>query len=190
MLDQSVYCKANKLKICSRVHRKRGKWGGKLKTLDKPLGPNLYNLIYPNQTNTVSCKNEKVTCATLNCRSAIRKGSFIGQFLREEKIDFAETWFSDHNQHQFETSDLNQCGYKLSVANRPNRIGGGIALTHSNTSNSHRISNGVTRSFEFGIWQLILKNITLHIIGIYRPPSLATISQSTMRVSYRNTLIS
>ncbi|XP_060601863.1 uncharacterized protein LOC132755083 [Ruditapes philippinarum] len=163
-----------------RVHRQRGKRGGKLKSLNKPQGPNLNNLIYPKRTNTVSCKNEKVTCATLNCRSAIRKDSFIGQILREEKIDFAiltETWFSDHKQHQFETSDLNQYGYKLSVTNRPNRIGGGIALTHRTTSNSRRISNGVTRSFEFGIWQLILKNITLHIMGVYRPPSLATNSQ-------------
>ena len=179
-LDQSVYRTVNTLNICSRVHRQRGKRGGKLKPLNKPRGPNLNNLIYPNRTNTVSCKNEKVTCATLNCRSAIRKDSFIGQILREEKIDFAvltETWFSDHKQHQFETSDLNQYGYKISVTNRQNRIGGGIALTHRNTYTSRRISHGVTRSFEFGIWQHILKNITLHIMGVYRPPSLATNTQ-------------
>jgi len=40
-----------------------------------------------------------------------------------------------------------------------------------NPCTSRRISNGVTRSFEFGTWTLILKNITLHIMGVNRPSS-------------------
>ncbi|KAK3101096.1 hypothetical protein FSP39_000910 [Pinctada imbricata] len=33
------------------------------------------------------------------------------------------------------------------------------------------------RCFEYGLWKLILKNITVHLVGIYRPPSLSTPSQ-------------
>ena len=39
------------------------------------------------------------------------------------------------------------------------------------------ISSGTTNSFEFGLWRLIFKNITMHIVGIYRPPSLTSITQ-------------
>ena len=100
--------------------------------------------------------------------------------LDEQKVDialFTETWYSDDKQHQFETSDLNQNGYNISVVNRQNRIGGGIALTCRTGVNMRRLKAGMTRSFEHGIWQLIFKNITLTVIGIYRPPSLATSGQ-------------
>ena len=40
-----------------------------------------------------------------------------------------------------------------------------------------KIKSGTNRSFEFGIWKLIFRNITLFIIGIYRPPSLSTDDQ-------------
>ena len=88
------------------------------------------------------------------------------------KIDFAvltETWYADEKQHKFETSDLNQNGYKLSVANRKNKMGGGIALTCRSEVKMRKLKSGTTNSFEFGIWQLMFKNITMHVIGIYRP---------------------
>lgn len=34
------------------------------------------------------------------------------------------------------------------------------------------ISSGFTNSFEFELWQLIFINLTMHIVGIPRPPSL------------------
>jgi len=37
-----------------------------------------------------------------------------------------------------------------------------------------KLSSGSTKCFEYGIWRLILKNITLYVIGIYRPPSVST----------------
>jgi len=117
---------------------------------------------------------------TINCRSSVNKDTLIGQILRDEKIDFAlltETWYSDEKPHQYESSDLNQNGYKISVANRKNRIGGGIDLTYRNGITMRNISCGSTSSFEFGIWQLIFKSITMHVIGIYRPPSLASCTQ-------------
>jgi len=65
--------------------------------------------------------NEQIQCITLNCRSVINNNNVVGQYIRDEKIDFAlltETWYSDDKQHQPETSDLNQLGYNLSVVNR------------------------------------------------------------------------
>jgi hypothetical protein len=117
---------------------------------------------------------------TVNCRSLVRKDVLVGQLLREQKVDFAiltETWYSDEKQYQFETSDLNQNGYKISVSNRQNRIGGGVALTCRSGVNMRRLLSGAKSSFEYGVWQLIFKSITIHCVGIYRPPSLATPNQ-------------
>lgn len=146
----------------------------------KPTGVNVNNLVYPKRCNTLSNLRENVNCLTLNCQSVIRKDVLVGQLLREEQTDFdilTETWFSDEKQHQFESSDLNQNGYKISVSNRKNRIGGGVALVCRSDINMRRISIGVKQSFEYGVWQLIFKNITIHCVGIYRPPSLATANQ-------------
>ena len=99
----------------------------------KQLHVNSYNLTYPKICNPINKQsNEKISCLTLNCHSVQYKDILKGQVLRDDKIDFAvltETWYSDEKQHKFETSDLNQNGYKLSVAKRKNKLGGGIALT-------------------------------------------------------------
>lgn len=63
------------------------------------------------------------------------------------------------------------------MANRQKRLGGGIAIAHRNTINVRKVESGTTQCFEFSIWKLVLKNITLHVIGVYRPPSLSTASQ-------------
>ena len=98
----------------------------------------------------------------------------IGQYLREEKNDFAvftETWSSDEKQHQIDTSDLNQNGYTMSTVNRSSRIGGGVALTCRTWVTVRKVSSSKNRTFEHGIWQLILKNITINVVGVYRPQS-------------------
>ena len=68
-------------------------------------------------------------------------------------------------------------GYKLSVANRKNKMGGGIALTCRSEVKMRKLKSGTTNSFEFGIWQLMFKNITMHAIGIYRPQWMSTCAQ-------------
>ena len=170
----------NRLHIARK--RQRGKRGGKRTLVNKPNGANFSNLTYPpvNKTKIYNRLNERVTCMTINCRSAIKKDNLIGQMLREAKTDFAvltETWYSDEKPHQYETSDFNQNGYNISVVNRKNRIGGGIALTYKNGIAVTELSNSFTHSFEFGIWKLVFKNITMHVIGVYRPPSLSTCTQ-------------
>ena len=167
---------------CFGILRYRGKRSGRPRDrLDKSQkGVNVSNLSYPKISNTLNNHKEKVIAITLNCRSLVNKDVIIGQLLREDKVDFAlltETWYSDDKQHQFETCDLNQNGYKISVANRKNRIGGGIALTYRTGVNMRKITSGMSRCFEYGIWKLIFKNITLNILGIYRPPSLSTPAQ-------------
>lgn len=71
----------------------------------------------------------------------------------------------------------NQNSYKISVSNRKERVGGAIALTCRSGISMRQTLNGVTRSFEYGVWQLIFKSITINCVGIYRPPSLATDNQ-------------
>lgn len=103
---------------------------------------------------------KKLLAWHLNCRFLVNKDLLVGQMLRDVNIDFAlltETWFSNDKQHQFKTCDLNQNGYKISVVNRQHKIGGGLAVTCRSNVKMHKISSGIKRSFEFGVWQLILK---------------------------------
>lgn len=173
------------LNLRRKTRGKRGKGRTKSRTLDNNSGVHfdvikrvpLIDVKFRKQLTNVS---DNVTCITLNCGSANKKDTIIGQYLREEKIDFGlltETWYSDNKQHQFQTSDLNQNQYNISAANREGRVGGGIALVCRNGINMIKIDSGTTDSFEFGIWKLIFKHITLHVIGIYRPPSLTTVTQ-------------
>lgn len=137
----------------------------------KQSGANFSNLIYPKRSNTLNNFKENVVCMNINCRSVVNKDVLVGQVLRDQNIDFAiltETWYSDEKEHQYKTSDLNQNGYKISVANRQNRGGGGVALTCRSGVNSRKLLAGNKPTFEFGLWQLVFKNITINCIGIYR----------------------
>ena len=159
----------------------RGKRSGQTRSKCR-YGVNIENLIHINVNHNLLMNRgkERVVCLTINCRSLVNKSESIGQTVREERADFAlltETWFSDDKQHQFDTSDLNQNGYKISVANRKGRVGGGIALTCRSSVNMRKLSGGTTDSFEFGIWELVLKSITVHVLGIYRSPSVSTPAQ-------------
>jgi hypothetical protein len=138
--------------------------------------------VYPKPCNTLNNNKlkENVICLNLNCHSVIGKDVLVGQELREQKADFAiltETWYSDEKESQFLTSDFNQNGYKVSVANRQNKSGGGVALTCRVGINMRRLLSGAMRSFEYGVWQLVFKSMTIHCVGIYRPPILATPNQ-------------
>ena len=117
----------------------------------------------------------------------VNKDVLIGQYLRENKTDFVlltETWYTDDEQYKFECSELNQNGYKIRVANRQNRIGGGIAVLCKSNIDMVLLKRGCKRSFEFGIWKLVFKNITIHVIGVYRPLSLSTVSLSEIFATF------
>ena len=43
--------------------------------------------------------------------------------------------------------------------------------------NMRRLARKNARTFEYGIWQLIFKNITIHVIGVYRSGSVSTPAQ-------------
>lgn len=179
-LGPEAYSIINLHNINRKKKTHRSKRGGKKKIIPIQNGVNFNNLIYPKKLNQYKNVSEHVSCITLNCRSVVNKDHFVGQYLREEKIDFAlltETWYTDEKQHQFETSDLNQNGYKLSVTNRKNQKGGGVAITCRNTINMRRVTNGTVRSFEYGIWKLVFKSLTVHVVGVYRPPALSTCNQ-------------
>ena len=105
-----------------------------------------------------------------------------------KKKDFAlwiETWYSDDRQHHPETSDLNQLGYKLSVVNRQfKKKVGGISMAYRTTINMSNPLSGSTKCFEYGTWRLILRNITLHVMGLYRPPPASTYGQFVVDFFY------
>ena len=75
------------------------------------------------------------------------------------KIILTETWFSDEKKHQFESSDLNQNGYKSSVSNQKSRIGSGAALVCRSDINMRRMSVGVKQSLNTEYGNLVLKTL-------------------------------
>ena len=89
------------------------------------MGANPNHLVSLKKYKNYKQINEKVSCITLNCRSTNKKDTIIGQYLTEDDISLAlltETWFSDYKQHQYETSDLNQNAYKISIENRKEKL--------------------------------------------------------------------
>lgn len=82
-----------------------------------------------------------------------------------------ETWYSDDKKDQYEKSYLNTVGYKIDVANRQMQTGGGIAITYRKGINLCKVKNGTTKTFEFSVWKLSFRPMTLHVVGVYRPPS-------------------
>lgn len=153
--------------------RRKDKRGAKSEFLLRPKVV-LLNPFYRNKCNKHIQQHKKVICVLLNCQSAVKKDGSIGEYLREEKVDFAlltETWYSDDKKDQYEKSYLNTVGYKIDVANRQMQTGGGIAITYRKGINLCKVKNGTTKTFEFSVWKLSFRTMTLHIVGVYRPPS-------------------
>ena len=58
----------------------------------------------------------------------------------------------------------------MDAVNRKNRKGGGLAIIHKNNIKVKRRRAGATRSFEYALWTVCLKSVSLSVLAIYRPP--------------------
>ena len=89
------------------------------------------------------------------------------------------------NNNNLKHLTLTNSAYKLSVVNRQfKKKVGGIAMTYRTTLNMSKLSSGSTKCFEYGTWRLILRNITLHVMGLYGPPSASTYGQFVVDFFY------
>ena len=68
------------------------------------------------------------------------------------------------------TSDFSKHNYNITVSNRQNRRGGGLALNYKTTQNLQVFEKGIARSFEYAIWELTVQSTSITIIAVYHPP--------------------
>ena len=136
-----------------------------------------------NQNNLIKVKliphrqiktpNEKVSLLLLNAQSIKNKELEIRDAIFELKADLAivtETWLKDSDNVWVECCELNKDGLKMDVVNRSERPGGGIAIIHKRNIKVKTSKAGNARSFEYAVWKVQFKDITVTILAIYRPP--------------------
>ena len=61
------------------------------------------------------------------------------------------------------------CNYRMSVSNRINRRGGGLALVHKTALPTKKIDEGQIQSFQFAVWSMKIPGPNMTIIAIYHP---------------------
>ena len=94
-------------------------------------------------------------------------------YIIENRIEACivmETWLSEGDDIWISTSDFTKHNYNITVSNRQNRRGGGLALIYKTTQNLQVLKEGATRSFEYAIWKLTVQSTSITIIAVYHPP--------------------
>ena len=155
-VSSSTWTAINQLGIARIKGTVRGKRGGK-KTK--------YGLISKN--------SNRLTAATLNCRSARSKTTLIHDYIVEKHLDFlclTETWLKDTDN--ITKAALLPPGYSLVHNPRPGtRRGGGVGVIHRDTFKCKPINTSSYSSFEHSDQTLFHGSSLLRVIVIYKPPS-------------------
>ena len=111
--------------------------------------------------------------SVLNAQSIKNKEILIMDYIIENRIEaciVTETWLSESDDIWISTSDFTKHNYNITVSNRQNRRGGGLALIYKTTQNLQVLKEGATRFFEYAIWKLTVQSTSITIIAVYHPP--------------------
>lgn len=112
-----------------------------------------------------------------NMRSVCNKASVVNDHITQHDLDLfliTETWMNGTNMNRVEAEMLPE-GYSLVHRMRSEKKGGGIALIHSDNIAVQTVRSPQSPStFESLEVQITREGTSFHLIGIYRPPSLAT----------------
>ena len=130
--------------------------------------------MYP-KTNTAVTQDYdhgQWSLSVLNAQVIKNKEILIMDYIIENRIEayiVTETWLSEGDDTWISTSDFNKHNYSITVSNRQNRRGGGLALIYKTTQNLQVLEEGATRSFEYRIWKLTVQSTSITIIAVYHP---------------------
>ena len=157
--------------------RKRGSRAGK-RVKDKKFfrrSSNFSNLVKIKIVDDRKSENisEKTKIMLCNVQSLKSKELLVREHIDETKVDVAilvETWLNQNDDEWCTSSELNNNGLQMDRIDRKNRKGGGIMVVCKQSIQLKRLKKGNKLSFEYGIWRLSFKSITMTIIVIYRPP--------------------
>ena len=152
--------------------RKRGKRGG-IKVQRRSV--NLSNIINikSNIDRNIINIDEQVSLLLLNAQSVKNKDLNIRSCIDEYKAEVTivtESWLTEDDSLWVMRSELNNNGVCMQTVNRKGRKVGGLAIIYKNNIKVKKVKSGSTRSFEYGMWNVQMKNITLNVLAIYRPP--------------------
>ena len=105
-------------------------------------------MIYP-KTNiavTQDYDHGQWSLSVHNAQSIKNKEILIMDYIMENRIEaciVTETWLSE--------GDFTKHNYNITVSNRQNRRGGGLALIYEANQNLQVLKKGAARSFEYAI---------------------------------------
>ena len=153
----------------------------------KPKKNKLLNQSRVNHTNLVQIKTKGshpikdnrhrlIKGSVVNAQSVKNKADRLIEYYDDSNLDFlviTETWLkcNDTDKIWLECSALVSSGRTVDYYNdRKNRPSAGIAIISSQSVHVKCIKSGVTRSFQYCIWQLKYKSTEVSIVAVYRPP--------------------
>ena len=81
-----------------------------------------------------------------------------------------EKWLREEDDSWVLCLDLNIANYRMSISNRINRRGGGLALVHKTALPTKELDEGQMQSFQFAVWSMKILGSSMTIIAVYHPP--------------------
>ena len=146
---------------CKMIHllrlNRRGCRAGKNKLKARPNHDNLIPIVIRRVIQQNIDIANKLKLSTVNIQSIKSKDDNLFEYPKESKTDLCvvtETWLSDENEEDgvwVSFTHLNKAPFKISISNRKNHRGGGLALIHKAVLPSNLLEEGSTRSFQFAI---------------------------------------
>ena len=117
-------------------------------------------------------KNSLLSLAHVNAQSIRNKALRLVDYVKDNQIDICaitETWLTDIDNAA--RSELNQQGFILRDKPRPSgRKGGGTGLLCRDNIKVKLCKTDEQKSFEVTEWSVSLKNETVKLVVVYRPP--------------------
>ena len=118
-------------------------------------------------------RHKDFTLALGNVQSIKNKDDIIAEFLHDTKLDVlvaTETWLSPEDNIWKSGLEIVEEGYGFNEIHRCKRRGGGLALLHKTNLKVKRLSQCMSPSVESAVWKVTSLQMSLHIVGVYRPP--------------------
>ena len=118
-------------------------------------------------------RHKNFTLALGNVQSIKNKDDIIAEFLHDTKSDVivvTETWLSPDDNTWKSGSEIVKEGYGFNEIHQCKRRGGGLALLHKTNLKVKRLSQSMSPSMELAVWKVTSLQMSLHIVGVYRPP--------------------
>ena len=155
---------------------KRGRHAGKKikeSSITNGQGSNNQNnltIIEPLHSHNIQ---NRLKAALVNIQSLKAKSNGLVTYLSDTKLDLCiltETWLREEDDSWASHLDLNIANYRMSISNRINRRGGGLALMHKTALPTKILGEGQMWSFQVAVWSMKIPGSNMTIIAVYLPP--------------------